>query len=126
MRRFALLPLLFALLLSACDVDHEDWGSSDRYKEDFHMNYPLKPGGRVSVESFNGSVEVLAWDRDEVDVSGTKYASKEEVLKELKVDVVAGADAVRIRSLKPASQPRWRGGSGVRGRRIDSSRRWIP
>lgn len=114
MRQATVLSVFFALLLTGCDVDHDSWGSSDRFKEDFHMSYPLKAGGRVSVESFNGSVEVTAWDRDEVDISGTKYASKEDVLRELKVDVVAGADAVRIRSVKPSSQPRWRGGAGVR------------
>ena len=82
MSRATWLLLPFALLLTGCEFDHDhDWGgSSDKFKQDFHMSYPLKPGGRVSVESFNGSVEVLAWDRDEVDISGTKYASTQERL----------------------------------------------
>ena len=116
MSRATWLLLPFALLLTGCEFDHDhDWGgSSDKFKQDFHMSYPLKPGGRVSVESFNGSVEVLAWDRDEVDISGTKYASTQERLDQLKVDVIAGADAVRVRSIKPAQQSGWRGGAGVR------------
>jgi hypothetical protein len=115
MMRATLLFLPLALLLTGCEFDGDNWGSSDRFKEDFHMTYPLKNGGRVSVENFNGSVEVLAWDRDEVDVSGTRYAKTKELLDQLKVDVAPSAEAVRIRTLRPPSEgSRWRGGYGVR------------
>lgn len=79
------------------------------------MSYPLKAGGRVSVENFNGSVEVTAWDREEVEVSGTKYARTKELLDQVKVDAVASADSVRLRTVRPSSEgSRWRGGYGVR------------
>jgi DUF4097 and DUF4098 domain-containing protein YvlB len=92
------------LFLSGCDIVSADWGNSDRYKEDFAYNYKLAPGGRVSLESFNGPVEVLGWDNDTVDIKGTKYASREEVMKEIKIDVSADSNAVRIRTIRPVER----------------------
>ena len=56
----------------------EDFGGFERYHEDFHYSYPLKAGGRLAVDSFNGSVEVSVWDQETVDISGTKYARSQE------------------------------------------------
>ncbi|MBM3728626.1 MAG: hypothetical protein FJW40_24775 [Acidobacteria bacterium] len=71
----------------------------------------MKSGGRVEVEGFNGSVEITGWDREEVEVSGTKYASSEDRLKEIKVDVAGGGDSLRIVTTRPANR---RGGAGVK------------
>jgi len=99
-----------ALLLSGCEFDGDSWGASDRHKEDFHMSYPLGPGGRVALESFNGSVEVTAWDQNTVDVSGTKYAATPEQLAQIKVEADATPGAVRIRTVRPTDRWRMRGG----------------
>ena len=55
MRAKFILPAIAAglVVLAGCDI--EDLGSFQRYHEDFHYNYPLKPGGRLTVEGFNGS-----------------------------------------------------------------------
>jgi hypothetical protein len=89
-----------AFLLTSCD-DWGDWGNSNRFKEDFHHSYPLKAGGRVSLESSNGGAEIIGWDQDNIDISGTKYASTEQVLNAVKIDIVASADTVRIRAIPP-------------------------
>ena len=60
--------------LAGCDIDDLDIGGSERSSQDFHYSYPMQPGGRLSVENFNGSVEISGWDQDTVDISGTKYA----------------------------------------------------
>lgn len=78
-----ILPLFAALLLTGCDLD--EFGQTDRFKEDFH--YTLKPTDRLSVENFNGSVEIAGWDEPTIEVTGVKYASTEDRLKELKVEV---------------------------------------
>ena len=90
-----------SLALAGCDLDPSDWGNSDRYKEDFAYNYKLNSGGRVTLETFNGSVEVLGWDRDTVDITGTKYASREEVMRDIKIDAVSDPAALRVRAIKP-------------------------
>ena len=84
------LSLGAAFGLSGCDI--EDWNSSDRFKEDFAHNYPMKPGGRLYLENFNGSVEVRGWEKDTIDITGTKYAATEDLLKELKIDISATPD----------------------------------
>ncbi|MGC4050877.1 MAG: hypothetical protein QM757_16040 [Paludibaculum sp.] len=74
-RNWLALSLVFGTLtLTGCDIDPSDWGNSDRYKEEFSYQHKLNPGGRVVLETFNGSVEVLGSDGDRVDISGTKYA----------------------------------------------------
>ena len=80
MRRRVLLFAPAFLLLAGCDF--EDLGSSDRYTADFHYSYPLKPGGRLSVEDFNGSIEISSWEQDSVDISGTKYAATLDLVGE--------------------------------------------
>jgi DUF4097 and DUF4098 domain-containing protein YvlB len=98
------------LLLAGCD-EFGDWGPSDRYKEDFHYSYPLTPGGTLSLENFNGQVEISGWDQNEVEVNGTKYASSKEYLDEMKIDVGATPGVVRIRTIRPSMS---HGGSGAR------------
>ena len=77
-------------------------GSSQRFKEDFHNTYPLKAGGRVTLENMNGSVEITGWEKDTVDIIGTKYAATESLLQSIKVDIAATADSVDIRTLFPS------------------------
>lgn len=90
-----------ALALAGCDFDGENWGNSTRYKEDFSETHPFTAGGRVFLENFNGSVELLGWDRDQVEITGTKYASRQEVMEDIKIEVVADAGALRIRTIRP-------------------------
>jgi hypothetical protein len=114
MFRMAAFPTL-ALLLSGChewagDFGH-NFGNSSRYKEDFNYSYDLKPGGQLSLENVNGSVEITGWDQNRIDITGTKYASSEAAMKALKIDVVPMADSVRIRTVPPSGH---RGGWGAK------------
>lgn len=88
----------------------------DRYKEDFRYSYALTANGRVNVEGFNGSIEVLGWDKNEVEIVGTKYASTEEILKEIKINVANTADSVNVRADRPNGDRGWwsNGGGGVK------------
>ena len=99
--------LLLALLLMGCDF--EDFGPSDRYKEDFH--FTLKPADRLSVENFNGSVEILGWDEPSIEVTGVKYASTEELLKTMKVEAHEMGSLTELRTLR---QDSFRGNRGAR------------
>ncbi len=67
-------------------------------REAFEQSYPLAANGRVSLKNINGSVEVKAWDRNEVRVEAVKWAYRAERLAELKVDIDASASAVRIKT----------------------------
>jgi DUF4097 and DUF4098 domain-containing protein YvlB len=112
MRAKLLLPILAAALLSLAACYFDDLGGFDRYREDFHYSYPLKSGGRLSVETFNGSVEVSGWDQETVDVSGSKYGPTQEAADALKVAIDNSPDAVSIRVTRPSD------GRGNRGARF--------
>ena len=101
MRR-RLFLLAGAVLLAGCDLD--DFGSSDRYSEDFHYNYPLKPGGRVALENFNGSIDISGWDQDTVDISGAKYASTVEARDAIKIQITQAPDSIEIRTVRPSER----------------------
>ena len=101
------LPAL-AFVLTGCD--EISFGDTDRYKDDFHYSYPLTAGGRLSLEGFNGSVEILGWEKDTIEINGTKYASTPERLAEMKVDIDAQPSSVRIHTTRPTM----RGNMGVR------------
>jgi DUF4097 and DUF4098 domain-containing protein YvlB len=87
------------LSLTSCIVGVGDW---ERFSKDFHSSYPLKPGGRLTVETFNGSVDISGWDQDTVDVSGTKYGPSQEEADNLRVDIDASADSVTVRVPRPS------------------------
>jgi len=106
----SLLLVVVAASLALVSCDEMDGfgfpGDSQRFKEDFHNTYPLKAGGRVTVDNRNGSVEITGWEKDVVDVVATKYAATESLLKDTRIEVVASADSVDIRTIVP---------SGLRG-----------
>ncbi len=93
-----LLPVLW---LTACDEIDFD-GNWDRYKEDFHYSYALQPGGRLSVENQNGSIEISSWDKDTVDITGTKHASSQQGLQNTKIDVTPSAGSISVRTIPSA------------------------
>ena len=93
-----------SLALVSCD-EMEGFGFSgfsQRFKEDFHNTYPLKAGGRVTLENINGSVEITGWEKDSIDIIGTKYAATESLLHSMRIDIAASPDSVDIRTVIPS------------------------
>jgi len=96
----AVLVLSASLLcLTSCIVDIGDW---ERFNSDFHYSYPLKSTGRLTAETFNGSIEVSGWDQDTVDISGTKYGPSQAEADNLKVNIDHSPDSVSIRIERPS------------------------
>ena len=110
-RRDILLLAALAAVLSGCDLDEiASLGNAHAYEKDFHQHYPLKSGGRLSLESFNGSVEINGWDEDQVQIDGVQYGSTARLRDAIQIDVVASGDAVQIRTIHPVDS---RGNMGV-------------
>jgi hypothetical protein len=98
----ALCLSLLTIVLAGCDgIDLGNIGGSDRYREDFHFSFPLSAGGSMRLENFNGSVEISGWDKNTVDIDGTKYANTDYRLREMKIDVVPTANSIAIRTVHP-------------------------
>ena len=102
MRATLLLPAVAAASLVLAGCDFEDFGGFERYHEDFHHSYPLKSGGRVSVEGFNGSIEISPWDQETIDISGTKYARSAEDAAAIRIDIDHQPDSTTVRAVRPS------------------------
>jgi hypothetical protein len=107
-RDLAALAAATALALTGCDFD---LGDVARYEEEFRIERELKSGSRVTVESFNGGVEIFGWDRDRVEINGKKYSWSKEALAKLRVEVTDSSDGLAIRVVKPDGRT---GNSGAR------------
>ncbi len=91
---------LSILMLAGCE-DFDIGGISDRYREDFHFSYPLNAGATVQLENSNGSVEIVGWDKNTIEIDGTKFASSEDRLRDMKIDVQSSQNSVYIRTIPP-------------------------
>lgn len=87
--------------LAGCMVD--GFGLGQRFNKDFHYSYPLKDGGRLSIETFNGSVDVSGWDEQTVDISGTKYGPSPDAADSLQIEAGHLPDSVSIRVVRPSA-----------------------
>lgn len=100
MHRFAWITLAgFSFALAGCDI--EDFESGDRAQVDFHYNYPLKDGGSVSVDTFNGGIEIIGWNQNTVDISGTKFARTAELRDAIKIDTTHNDGSVTVHVVRP-------------------------
>ena len=88
------------IVLMGCNLDIAV--SSERYRKEFHYSYSLKSGGKLTVENFNGPVEITGWDQETVDISGTKYGTTPALRDAVKIDIVPSADSIYIRTVRPS------------------------
>jgi len=103
--RDVLILVALGAALTGCDID------SHAYEKEFHQYYPLKSGGRLSLENYNGSVEIRGWDQERVEIDGVQYGASVRLRDAIQTDVVANGDSVRIRTLRPME---FRGSTGVK------------
>ncbi len=88
-------------------------GDSQAFKEDFHQNLAMGSGGKLSIENFNGSIQVTGWDQNTIDISGTKYGETEALKNSIKVDIQATGGVARIKTIRPEGS-HWSWNMGVK------------
>jgi DUF4097 and DUF4098 domain-containing protein YvlB len=99
--RRAMLGLLACLSLLTLAASGARTQTEEQLREEFHQSYPLSADGRVSLENINGSVQITAWDRNEVKVDAVKRAYTRERLDEAKINVAANATSIYIKTEYP-------------------------
>jgi DUF4097 and DUF4098 domain-containing protein YvlB len=97
--RTAWTALSLAVLLDARAVL-----AAAEVREEFHQTYPLDKKGKVHLENVNGNVHIVTWDREEIKVDAIKHAKKQEHLDEVKIEVDAKSDRIRIKTKYPDSK----------------------
>ena len=104
MRALLIPPVLAALsMLAGCDIDDFD-GNWQHISRDFHYSYPCAAGTRVSVETFNGSVDISTWGEAPIEIDGTKYGPTQAAADGLRIDIDRGAGMVAIRAVRPVER----------------------
>jgi DUF4097 and DUF4098 domain-containing protein YvlB len=72
---------------------------------DFSQTYPLQPGGTFDLQNVNGTVEVQAWDRDQIEIRAVKTAKDREAdLDRVSIEVEAKPNAVSVTTRYPQDQ----------------------
>ena len=100
--------ILGGISLAGCD----DLGDFAHVKEDFHYSYAMPAGGHLNVENTNGSVEIVGWDRNTIDVSGTKFAANGDRLREINIKVSVNGNSASIVTETPKDF--WHGSFGAK------------
>jgi hypothetical protein len=73
--------------------------------KDFSQSYPLQAGGTFELQNVNGTVEVQAWDRNEVEVRAVKTAKERESdLDRVSIEVEAKPNAVSVITRYPQDE----------------------
>ncbi len=95
----AALGALTACLALALQAHAADWQGSE--SEEFHHSYSISSTGRIELDNVNGSVQIKAWDKNEVKVDAIKRADTKERLQEATIKIDAGPDSISIRTEYP-------------------------
>jgi DUF4097 and DUF4098 domain-containing protein YvlB len=101
LKKRVLLTALLSLAVILTVAGRVMMQQAEMLREEFHQTYPLGAQGRVSLENINGSVRVVAWDRDEVKVDAVKSAYRRDRLDEAKIVVRSDMNAVHIETDYP-------------------------
>jgi len=94
------LLVLAVGLGAACDFMDDDFGDffdGPEFTESFSKTLPLKAGDHFSLRNTNGFIRVTTWDRNEVEISAQKIASRrKEDLDRVKIEVETPGSDVRV------------------------------
>lgn len=89
---------LLAISLSACTVNVNTEGATASETRRFTVTGTP----RVTLDTFNGAIEVHSWDRAEVEVVIDKQAQDDALLEQIVVEQTQEGDAVTLRVTGPA------------------------
>jgi DUF4097 and DUF4098 domain-containing protein YvlB len=67
----------------------------------FDQTYSVSERPRISLKNVNGDVHIEVWNQAEVRVQAEKFASSQELLDELEIEVNASQGSVRIETYYP-------------------------
>jgi DUF4097 and DUF4098 domain-containing protein YvlB len=102
-RWLPLAIIVFLLVLS------KPWSYAATVDEVFTKQIPFQQGGFLELHNSNGGVEVQSWDKNEVEIKAYKRVragnkgQAEELMQELKIEVVQTATEIKITTITPAA-----------------------
>lgn len=79
--------------------------ASAKVTEKFAQTYPLDANGSIHLENVNGSVEIIAWDKNEVSLEAEKSARDQEGLDRMHLNIESSN---RRLSIKTEYEKKWK------------------
>jgi DUF4097 and DUF4098 domain-containing protein YvlB len=95
-RRAALMAASFLVMLAIALP-----AAASQFRDEFHKTFPASPTIKVSLSNINGSVQITAWDRNEVQLDAVKTADTQEKLNEAEIRVNASESSIQIETHYP-------------------------
>ena len=92
-----LIAAAAALALAGCEVNLNSEGIVSRETKSFTLSGPAD----VQLETFDGSIEVHSWDRDEVEVEIEKRAMEQALVDDMKVTAEQDGNRIVIKVTEP-------------------------
>jgi len=100
--RFATILLLSATFLPGCEVNLNSEGLTAQETKHFTVTGQAE----LALTTFDGSIELHSWDRNEIEVEVEKRAMEQGLLDQIKVDAQQQGDKVTITITGPARADR--------------------
>jgi hypothetical protein len=98
----ALTLLAAATLVAGCEVNLNTEGLSAREVKTFKVTGQPE----VVLDTFDGSIELHSWDRNEIEVEVEKRAMEQALLDEIKIDAQQEGDKITIKVTGPRNDRR--------------------
>lgn len=98
----ALTLLAAATLLAGCEVNLNTEGLSARELKTFTVTGPPE----VVLDTFDGSIELHSWDKNEIEVEVEKRAMEQVLLDEIKIDAQQQGDKIIVKVTGPRREHR--------------------
>jgi DUF4097 and DUF4098 domain-containing protein YvlB len=76
--------------------------AASQFRDEFHKSYPASPNVNISLSNINGSVQITAWDKNEVQLDAVKTANTQEKLNEAEIRVDASDNSIHIETHYPS------------------------
>lgn len=95
--RFPTLLLVSTTLLAGCEVNLNTEGLSAREVKSFKVTGRAE----LALDTFDGSIELHSWDRNEIEVEIEKRAMEQGLLDEITIDAQQQGDKVTIKITGP-------------------------
>jgi hypothetical protein len=100
--RFATILFLSATFLPGCEVNLNSEGLTAQETK----NFKVTGQAELALNTFDGSIELHSWDRNEIEVEVEKRAMEQGLLDQIKVDAQQQGDKITITITGPARADR--------------------
>jgi len=104
--KFSQFTQLFLIVLFSCLIFHQSVFASTA-RETFQKNITFSDGGYLNLSNSNGDVEIVSWDKDEVEIIAYKEVRAEDrdtavkLLERLDIEIREGEDEIVVETFYP-------------------------